>query len=58
MEVAILEGLVSPFVMEWLCLSVLKCYSFQPSSEDISTDIDIRRMKEGTELVLSMELLS
>ena len=57
MEAAILEGLVLPFVTEWLCLSVLKYCSFQPSFEDIFTGIDIRRMKEEIELVPSMELL-
>ena len=56
MEAAILEGLVLPFVTEWLCLSVLKYYSSQPSFEDIFMDIDIQRMREEIELVPSTEL--
>jgi len=55
-EVAILEGLVSLYVMVWHSLLVPRSYSSQPSSEAISMDIGTLKMKVEIEQVLNMGL--
>ena len=55
MEGVTLEGLVLPYDMVWLYLSVLRYYFSQPSSEVIFMGIDTLKMKGEIELVPNME---